>query len=185
MLKHATRGLVLLLVGMLGARAGEITVSGAAPPDWLTEQMATKTANGGRWTTPNPAEGGVEAFGIEWRYGVGKQSLIGRLYGLTDGAEQGDYWEYRLFWHPKESRAILQQFGGNGAFATGEMVRNDDTGNIVVVQELYSPDGSAIEITHESSMLDADQERSVVHQTANGQRGPEQVWIWTRETSDG
>ncbi len=101
-------------------------------PKWLQEHMNFITAGTGIWITDNSRfkneNEPFDEYGTEWKWGIGKKSITGRLFGLKDQKEAGDLWEFRLFWHPQERKAILQQFGGNGIVGIGEMRNIESTG---------------------------------------------------------
>jgi hypothetical protein len=75
---------------------------------WIADNSAFKDAND---TT--------DAYGIDWSWGLGRKSLIGRLYGIKDGKEIGTFWEFREFWDPGQGQVMATQFGGNGTYGVG------------------------------------------------------------------
>lgn len=99
--------------------------------------------DGGRWITPNsgneadPSQ--PDAFGMEWRAMNDRHVLVGRLYGIEDGAETIEFWTFREFWHPGERRAVIEQWGGSGVYGVGETTMHGDRGE--VEQTFWLPDG--------------------------------------------
>jgi hypothetical protein len=100
-------------------------VNQTAMPKWLTDHFAFMTEGTGRWITDNSKfkseNEPFDEYGTQWTWGVGKQSIKGRLFALKGKKEVAEFWEYRVFWHPQEKRAVFEQFGAGGVFGTGEM----------------------------------------------------------------
>lgn len=115
-------------------------------PDWLRAHMEFLARDDGYWVTENSnyksENEPSDAYSLEWRWGIGKQSLIGRLSGLQDGREIGTFWEYRLVWHPGEKQAILYQFGRDGTFGYGPLHQHDAETN-ELEQTFFNTDGSS------------------------------------------
>ena len=59
--------------------------------------------------------------------------------------EVATFWEYHLFWHPKEHKAIFHQFGGDGTVGIGELraIRQDNKVSTNLEQTFYTPDGKS------------------------------------------
>jgi hypothetical protein len=118
-------------------------------PSWLRQHMEFMTRGSGRWITDNSAfkskDEPSDAYGTEWKWGIGKQSIRGRLFGIQGGKETDTFWEYLLFWHPNERRAIFQQFGSSGVFGTGEMqsLESGDKTERMTEMVFYTPDGTS------------------------------------------
>lgn len=126
-----------------------------AIPKWLQEHFAFMTAGTGRWIADNAKfkseKEPFDAYGTEWQWGVGKKSIKGRLFALKDGKEAAEFWEYRVFWHPAEKRAVFEQFGAGGVFGTGEMrvittADGKSENNVELI--FYAPDGSSWKDLH-------------------------------------
>lgn len=136
------------------ATAGESGQQSDSIPAWLRHEMTRLVQGTGTWLTDNrqfmSAEERFDHYGLEWSWGLGKQSLKGRLYGIIGGKDSGTFWEYRMFWHPGESRAILEQFGSDGTYGVG-IVIPDGKGGTTMEQTFYAPDGSQRRSGHESS----------------------------------
>lgn len=115
----------------------------SALPDWWRSHVEFVSRDGGVWVSPNPPgendPNQPDAYAMEWRAAYDGHVLIGRLYGLEGGAEVGDYWTFREFWHPGERRAIVQQWGGPGIFGAGES--RWENGEGVLEQTFWLPDG--------------------------------------------
>lgn len=123
-------------------------------PRWLHDHMAALTAGTATWVTDNSkfksADEPFDAYATSWSWGLGRQSLKGRLYGIKDGKEAGTFWEFRLYWQPSEKKAVMLQFG-NGAVGEGTMweVGPDSTESD---QTFSWPDGSQTRLRHLSRL---------------------------------
>jgi hypothetical protein len=76
----------------------------------------------------------MDAYGIEWTWGLNRKSIVGRLYGIRDGKDVGTFWEFREFWHPGERRVLAMQFGTEGTYGVGpHEIRTDGTSEMLQV----------------------------------------------------
>ena len=98
--------LFLLLAIPAAALAGD-EASPATPPAWFLEEIATLTANGGRWVTDNSAYKNenepFEAYGMVWSSSFDGVTMTGRLFGIKDGVETGNFWEFRQLASAREA----------------------------------------------------------------------------------
>lgn len=128
-----------------------------APPAWFVEEIAALTAEGGRWITDNSAykneQEPYDAYGVEWTSSFDGLTMRGCLFGLKDGKEIGDFWEFRQYWHPGRKEAVLEQFGWGGTVGAGRMWREGDVTKSD--QTFFRIDGGATRTGHVSSMPDA------------------------------
>lgn len=138
----------------------------------------------GTWVADNSAfkneNDTIDAYGIEWSWGLGKQSLIGRLYGIRDGKEIATFWEFREFWHPGDGTVFATQFGVDGTYGVGpHTIRPDGTSEMV--QTFYNPSAKTISKVGHRSTLEGD-----VHTTASfdvddtGRWTPRRTYVWHR-----
>lgn len=149
----------------------------AAPPDWYFEHMQDLSPDAGTWIADNSEyvsdDEPYEAYGIEWHWTLGKQGVTGRLFGIIDEKEVATFWEFRLYWHPGDERAYLQQFSGNGRFGTGILYMvGDDTYR--VEQDFFTPDGTVTRSGHETVVSDR------VHDGYSYQILPDGSWQMNR-----
>jgi hypothetical protein len=122
----------------------------------------------------------MDAYGIEWEWGLGKKSLVGRLYGIKGGKDVGTFWEFREFWHPGEARLIATQHAGDGTYGTGpHEVKADGTSEMV--QTFFDPGAGTKSIVGHRSKLEGD-----VHTTSSfnvdekGVWTPRRTYVWRR-----
>lgn len=142
---------ILILTGLAfvpNLFAQEKSAENDSPPKWLIEHFTYMTEGKGLWVADNsPFKSENEpfdAYGTEWTWGVGKQSIKGRLFALKDNKEVATFWEFRVFWHPEKRKAFIQQFGAGGAFGVGEMrvIESKDSSLNVTEQDFYIPGGA-------------------------------------------
>ena len=125
------------------------TTNPAPAPQWYLDDIAFMTRDGGRWIAPNAdyqnENEPFEAYGLEWKMDYAN-SITGRLFGIQDGEETGDFWRFRQYWNAHEGRAIIQQFGFGGAIGVGTMEHVD--GATKMEQMFFGPDGVATPTGH-------------------------------------
>jgi hypothetical protein len=113
--------------------------------------MTQLTQGSGRWMVGNePFRSENEPwdhYGMEWSWGLGRLSVKGRLYAIKDGKEVGTLWEYRLFWHPGDRKATVEQFGADGSFGSGYLTPAEN-GATSLDQTVHSPDGTSFRVGH-------------------------------------
>lgn len=149
--------LVLTLATVSGALQRQVPAESTTlvkpAPAWLREEMTQLASGTGRWLVDNRANMSPDEpwdhYGMEWTWGLGRQTLEGRLFALKDGKEAGSIWEYRIFWHPGEGSAYVQQFAGDGSFGSGTLV-SDGKGGVFLDQMIYSPDGPVVRVGHQA-----------------------------------
>lgn len=170
---------VLLLVSLGVPR---LEAAPAEAPAWLQEHFERMTAKGGRWLTDNsPYRSEQEpwdAYGLEWTWGVGKQSIKGRLYGLSGGQEKATFWEYRLVWHPGDAVALLYQFGVGGTFGFGPM-KSPAPGIEELEQTFWEVDGRVWRLRHTARLVGEALEMSSLHEVDGGWE-KRRTYTWRR-----
>lgn len=156
---------------------------GDSMPAWLRDHMRQLAQGTGRWIASNHRymsdDEPFEEYGIAWRWGIGRQSLIGRLFGVRQGREAGDFWEFRLVWHPRDCEAVLYQFGFNGTIGIGPMVPDDSLGT-VLEQTFYAVDGSETRVRHESR-IQGNREYGNSFDWVDGEWQPRRSYVWERQ----
>lgn len=177
----------LILFICFGLASNGFAQQSSLMPKWLQEHMTYITQGTGRWITDNSKYKGEkeqsDEYGTEWEWGVRRRSIKGRLFGLKDKKEVATFWEYRLFWHPKEHRAILQQFGGNGVFGIGEMryVKTDKHSEIMTEMTFYSPNGKSWKDLHRvTGTKDKHQTSSFFYKDGSWREKRNYTWIRSR-----
>lgn len=94
-------------------------------PSWLKDHFVYMTEGNGVWITDNALfkseQEPFDQYATVWKWGVGQQSIVGRLYALKNNKEVASFWEYRVFWHPHKQSVVFEQFGGSGVIGEAEM----------------------------------------------------------------
>jgi hypothetical protein len=152
-------------------------------PDWLKNDMTRLVAAGDRWITDNGAYRSVnepaDAYGLEWQWGLGNQSVTGRLFGLASGREIGTYWQFRIYWHAGRREAVALQWGVDGTVGEGTSRQTGNGDEIEMIQTFTGPDGSSSRTRHLATTTET------VHDTrsfdfADGQWKPRRNYVWHR-----
>jgi hypothetical protein len=150
-IRAVVASLAIAIAGTLPVVAAESTL-----PAWYARELATLTRDSGRWIADNRAFENTnepyDAYGVEWRGTADGRGLTGRLFGLQDGREVGEFWQYRIHWDAKEQRAIVQQFASFGVIGIGTFAGFDRDGRpgTLMEQTFTAPDGRQWRELHES-----------------------------------
>ncbi len=81
-----------------------------------------------------------EKYIMQWQWGIGKTSMTGRMYGIINGKETPNYWEFRHYWDNANNKAMLVQYGNAGVIGLGELILQKD-GSIQTIQKFSVPSG--------------------------------------------
>ena len=123
----------------------------AEPPDWFQENLDRLAPGDSIWTADNSAyQSDSELFDtyvMEWNWGIGRKSAVGRLDGMIDGKDVRTLWEFRMYWHSGDQSAYVQQFGADGTFGTGTLTPDGDNKDRLE-QIFFSPAGNLREVGH-------------------------------------
>ncbi len=168
-------GLILSLTSRTGA--GD---EGSAP-EWVGSYFAMMV---GTWIADNAAHRSEaepdEAYGIDWKLGLGGKSLVGRLYRIRAGKDVGTSWEFREFWHPGEGRLVASQFGADGTYGVGPHDRTAD-GQMEMLQTFYAPTGTVTRIGHRSTLSATELVTRSFDVLADGTWKERRKYVWLRK----
>lgn len=118
--------LAVTVLGLAGISIAWPDDDASAVPTWFRTSLAELAQGSGRWIADNARHRSdgepFDAYGIEWRWGLGKQSLTGRLFGLQEGKEVADFWEFRIYWDGAGGTGVIEQFAGHGVVGRGALV---------------------------------------------------------------
>ena len=152
-----------------------------AIPDWFYEEL---DAHIGVWITDNAAYMSetepIEQFGMEWKMGIGGTSIIGRLYGIKDGKEIGNYWEFREYWDPVKRQAIIQQFGYGGMIGIGP-VHNLGNGNFEAFPVFMEASGNSYEQKHVNVLVGNEMKSTSYNKTSSGGWEKDRYYVWYKQ----
>lgn len=172
---------VLALACFLLAPQLKLAAAGSAP-EWYLQGIATLTAGSGRWVTDNARyksdEESTDEYVTEWKASFGGTTMTGRLYGITDGEESVDYWEFREYWHPGRQEVVMEQFGWNGVVGIGTSWRE---GNVTVSdQEFMSADGKQWRAGHRGHFPDENTHVTDSFDINDGEWTERRSYTWKR-----
>lgn len=181
-------GLVLLVafLALPGMASGQ---SPAAPParaEAIPQAVIDQWARlVGTWVTDNSAyksdDNPYDGFGLEWSWGLGERSLVGRLYGIVDGRDVATFWEFREFWHPGDARLVAMQFGAGGAVGSGWHDIGEG-GTSEMLQTFYYPAAGTVEQVGHRSTLEGDRHVTASFSVAaDGTWTPRRTYTWYRQ----
>ena len=169
----------------LGQQAPPTSPAAGAKPAWVDAHFA---AHVGTWVADNTAFRSeaepFDAYAIDWNWGIGRQSLVGRLYAMAAGRDVGTHWELREFWHPGERRLVAAQFGADGRYGVGPHLRRPD-GSMDMVQTFYDAAGRVTRNGHESLREGDVLITRSFDVAADGTRTPRRTYTWKRKQRAG
>jgi hypothetical protein len=178
------RLVVTALLWLLAAPAfAETKPEPIAPPQWYLDDIKNLAADGGRWIADNSAykseQEPYEAYGVEWVSGFDGATMTGRLFGLKEGKETVNFWEFRQYWRPDKKEAVVEQFGWGGAVGIGALVQ--DGAGTKSDQTFYNADGSISRTGHRSSFPDKDTHVTDSFNIVDGKWKPHRSYTWKRQ----
>ncbi|WP_316929927.1 VOC family protein [Aquimarina macrocephali] len=136
--------------------SSQIVFSQQKIPDWFVKNMEQSI---GSWITDNETYKSknepFDQYGMDWEWGIGKQSITGKLYGLINGKKQGTFWEFRQYWDFFKSQGIVAQYGSDGTVGIGPMTQKEGN-QTEMIQEFISPNGSKNVHRHLSSLKEGE-----------------------------
>ena len=176
-------GLVALLVTSAAVYSDEAEPPNA-PPAWFLEEIATLTAGSGVWIADNAKYKSenepYDAYGTEWRSAFNGMSMSGRLYGIIDGKEVAEFWQFRQYWHPGRKEAVVEQFGWGGTVGIGNAWH--EAGKTKSDQSFYATDGSVNRSGHVSHFADDSTHVTASFDIVDDEWQPRRVYTWLRDT---
>ena len=150
-----------------------------AVPEWFNTLNANSI---GYWVADNSKykseQETYDAYGIEWKWGIGKSSIIGRLFGMSDRKEVGDFWQFRQYWDNEKQEAIISQFGYGAALGIGPISPTDDSGGFESIQTFSNADGN-VRLEKHVTQLEGDKQRTTSWtQNAKGEWEEGRTYNW-------
>lgn len=174
--------IVVLLFIYSGGVLSQDSAPPRAAPEWFLQEIAALTAGTGRWIADNSEykseQEPYDAFGTEWRASFDGTTMSGRLFGIKNGKEIGNFWEFRQYWHPERREATLEQFGWGGTIGIGKMWHEGDTTKSD--QTFYTIDGVASRSGHVSSFPDSDTYVTGSFDIEADEWTPRRTYTWRR-----
>lgn len=172
------------LLGLSLLLQASTALAGPAPP-WYAEHLQRLVADGGVWMADNAAyvseQERFTVYALHWQAGVGGHTAIGRLYGIVDGQAGDTIWQFRLYWHPGQDQAVLQQFGAGGAMLSGPLTLEED-GRERLLQTFWAPDGRSWQVGHLTEWSSPDEHTGSSYQVDDsGQWTEQRRYVWVRQ----
>jgi len=153
-------------------------------PQWVQADWEYWTQGSGRWIADNSAYKSesetFDAYGTEWKWGLGKKTLKGRLFAMKDGREVGTVWEFLSYWHPGEKRLVVNQWGSDGTFATGTGKATGEN-TTESIEQFFSPDGRTFQIGHRAEKLPGEVRMQSYNITESGTWEKRRYYVWKLE----
>lgn len=176
-----TIGFALLLTFVSASHLPARSQTPQAVPPTVTatwqQLVGVWVADNGRYKS---ADEPADAYGIEWKLGLGGQSLTGRLYGIRDGKEGLTFWEFREFWHPGDGKVVTTQFGLGGAYGVGPHEFRAD-GTSEMLQTFYDPSGATTRTGHRSMLKGDEHTTTSFDVDAAGTWTERRTYVWLRK----
>jgi len=177
---------VVTIAALLLMFSGDTRAQSAAAPEWFINDIAALTAGTGRWVTDNSAyksdQEPFDAYVTEWKASFDGTTMSGRLFGIKDGMETGNFWEFRQYWHPERKEAVLEQFGWGGTVGIGTIWLADSATKSD--QMFYSIDGTTTRTGHVSRFSDSDSYITESFDIAGDVWTLKRRYTWRRIVSD-
>lgn len=121
----------------------------------------------------------MEAYEIEWRWGIGQQSVVGAMYGIKEGQRTGPMWEFRQYWNPATKAVTVMQFGADGTVGGGEL-QSAGPDSTMLEQVFHAPEGASFRFGHRGRHTpDADYAYSFMV-SEDGEWRPRRQYVWKR-----
>lgn len=93
-------------------------------PDDLLKNWEILTSKSGIWTTDNSKYKSqnepYDQYQLFWKFDDAKNSLTGKLYGIQEGKEKTEFWNFHTFWDAVKQKAIVFQISPNGSYGIAE-----------------------------------------------------------------
>lgn len=173
---------VILVLGATNVALGEDTDPPGAAPRWFIEEIETLTAGSGHWIADNSEykseQEPFDAYGTEWTASFDGTTMTGRLFGVKDGKESANFWEFRQYWHPGRREAVVEQFGWGGTVGVGTTWPDGDVTKSD--QTFFAPDGSTSRTGHVSGFPDRNTHQTDSFDIANDVWTARRSYTWHR-----
>ncbi|WP_298894928.1 VOC family protein [uncultured Psychroserpens sp.] len=121
-------------------------------PEWFQKNMegsiGTWVADNAEYQNENEP---MTSYAMDWKWGIGKTSITGELYGYIDDKKVGPFWEFRQYWDFKKNEGILIQYGSDGTVGIGPLKQISDS-ETELTQIFTTPSGVSTTHGHRSSL---------------------------------
>ncbi|TDR16856.1 polysaccharide deacetylase family protein [Marinicella litoralis] len=153
-----------------------------AMPEWFKQEMQNQV---GTWQASN-AEFQSEAepfsaYRIEWTWGLGQQSVNGRLFAIHNDQPTGNFWTFKQYWDPAQGQARLIQMGHGGRIGDG-FIHPVNEQQLETIQTFSAPGVDAYSERHLNHMTDQGLVTTSFKLDAYGDWQPQRSYLWVKQT---
>ena len=145
--------------------------------------MGFYTRDGGVWSSPNRdhdvTKNPIRTFGYRFVWLVPRVAVRLTIFGRADAGAEHPFWETTTGWDPVSQRAVMRQFGTNGASAEGTFRVVDSTHNQIDLTFMM-PDGEVWRFKEEDTIVGPNEFQSVSYRFRDGKWVEEGRSIWNR-----
>lgn len=149
-------------------------------PDWFLQNLEKSI---GVWETSNEEymsdQEIYDTYVLEWEWGIGETSIIGHMYGVTNGKEGDDIWEFRQYWDNEKQEAVVLQYGYNGVVGKGTL-KPYDYGQLESMQTFSLPDGRTWKVRHVVFLKNDVQSTTSYNEGEDGTWKSDRGYLWNR-----
>lgn len=119
-------------------------------------------------------------YGITWRFGVDKTSVIGELYGITADGNKELFWQLRQYWNNEKQQAAFHQYGKGGMVGKGFLTRTEDN-TFEIIQAFSIPNGYTWIEKHVNILTKKQMLSTAFNQTKNDQWNKKRTMAWKKQ----
>ncbi len=160
-----------------------ISIAQQKIPDWFLQNMEQSI---GTWITDNTTYKNdnepFDQYGMDWHWGIGKQSITGKLYGIINGKKQGVFWEFRQYWDFNKNKGMVTQYGTDGTVGIGPMI-NKENGQTEMMQKFVNPNRNKTKHGHRSTLKNGKLTTTSFDILENGIWEKRRSYIWYINTN--
>jgi len=156
------------------------TIVSAQIPEWYQAEMermiGTWVANNNEYMSEEETD---NAYALRWDWGAGKKSIIGRLYGMKDGVQTKDYWQFVQFWDSEAQKGRVIQISANGVVGEGylEPVSEGKT----KLEQTFTPSDGAIYSEGHRTKIFPDHEVLTTYKIIQDRWVEDRSYTWYKE----
>lgn len=153
----------------------------AQTPQWYLDELKRLE---GVWLTDNSEymseQETDDTYGLEWKRGIGKNNLLGELFGMKDGEKTGSYWQFFQYWDEEENAPLVIQVSPWGISGKGKLERDGE--NKTKVEQVFSnPDGTSFRSGHITEIFDGYEISTSYNINENGEWVTRRSYKWIKQ----
>lgn len=152
----------------------------------FVDRLDFYTRDGGTWSSPNrdydASKNPIRTFGYRFVWLVPRVAVRLTIFGRADDGQEHPFWETQTGWDPVGERALMRQFGTNGAWAEGTFEGVDATHNQINLT-FTMPDGEIWRFKEDDTITGPDQFETVSYRFRDGKWVEQSRSVWRRVKS--